>query len=122
MNPGDIPPLGLANNSSRTCSRLIDRADDGGEILCSKPATVHVVYWWDETPAEGYGFDHGFCCDEHWIDYQRRWTCATHHEIGAACGMPGSLLNFDGVRSWCSADDLPVSEPVRAVATLETSS
>jgi hypothetical protein len=86
------------------------------EVLCGKPATVHIIYRWDEpTLPDPAAYDHGWACPEHWQEFRERWSCAGHHAIGPHCGMPGSRVTLDG----CFFDDLPTAEPVRAVATQE---
>lgn len=106
-------PLGKPNHTQRTCSRLIG-IEESREILCGKSATEHVIYWWDNDPmGDEPGFDHGFCCTEHWQEFQQRWGCAGHHEVNAACGMPGSRARPDGP---CFFDDLPIAEPERRLA------
>lgn len=114
-------PLGKPNDTQRTCSRLLGFEGDR-DLLCGKPASVHVIYWWDPAPKGGEaGFDHGFCCPMHWADFQRRWNCAGHHEVNEVCGMPGSRIAVDRP---CFFDDLPTAEPERrlavAVASQET--
>lgn len=116
MLPSHSAPLGKSNDTSRTCSRLLGHDGSGGEIMCGKPATEHVIYWWSADPTAGEleaGFDHGFCCAEHWADYQRRWKCAGHHEVNGVCGMPGSTIHPSRP---CEFDELQASEPVRAMA------
>lgn len=102
-----VPPMGPPNDTSRVCSRLLGH-DSDGEVLCGKPATEHIIYWWS-----GAGYDHGFNCAQHWAEYQGLWSCAGHHAVNSACGMPGSLVHPERP---CFFDGLLTAEPVRAVA------
>lgn len=103
------PPLGEPNYSQRLCSRVVGGTVGGDdEQLCNAEASEHIIYWWGESD-----WDHGFACADHWADYQRRWSCAGHHAVNAACGMPGSRCSPNQP---CHFDGLPVEEPVRTVA------
>ena len=104
-----VPPLGDQHDDQRRCARLLGHKD-GSEVLCGKPAAVHVIYEWLTERKPDY--EHGWACPEHWAEFQQRWSCAGHHAIGPNCGMPGSRVTLDG----CHFDDLPTAEPVRAVA------
>jgi hypothetical protein len=103
-------PMGEMNYTMRVCSRLSGRDVNGGEVLCGQPATVHVIYQWNDVD----GLEHGFACPEHWHEFQARWSCAGHHEVNAVCGMPGSTIA--GPNESCRLDDLPTAEPTRCVA------
>lgn len=108
------PPLGATNGGQRLCTRLLGYADDRSEVLCNAQASHHVIYWWDDNPAEGdAGFDHGYCCAKHMAEYLANWRCAFSHEVNAACGMPGSRIVKDEP---CRFEGLTTAEPVRAVA------
>jgi hypothetical protein len=100
--------MGTGGIIERRCSRILGEKDTD---VCGKPATVHVIYWWDPDVTEG-GYAHGFCCDEHWQEYRNRWRCAGQHPVGHACGMPGSRVSPEG----CIMDGLPVAEPLRRIA------
>ncbi len=111
MSDKQPPPLGKDRDDARLCQRLVGH-DENGERVCGAVAVMHVIYHWDV--GESVDWNHGFCCQRHWDEYQRRWRYAFAHAMTPACGMPGSIVSRD--ENTCFYDDLPTAEPVRAIA------
>lgn len=110
----ETAPLGDSHPGQRECSCLVGHDGAGAEILCNRPATHHVIYWWDDNPKDGAaGFDHGYCCDRHYREFVNSWGAAGVHEVNGACGMPGSRIHPSGP---CWIEDLPVAVPTRTLA------
>lgn len=105
-----LPPLGETHLKERVCLRQIGR-DDQGEILCLKPATVHIA-WENTSPIVP-----GWACEEHAQELTRRWSPWQMHPIGPDCGMPGSRWMPEENRCRCDGEiELEPAEFVKAVA------
>lgn len=76
---------------------------------CGAQAAWHLLYAFD-----GRAFAHVFACEKHRRKVSRAIRAERAHTIGADCGMPGSGLYLP--ENVCRCVELPVAEPVRALA------
>ncbi len=104
-----LPARGEAGAfAERQCMRQVGDQSEGTRICGEKPA-IHIM-WEDASD----GMEPGWACAEHASEAVTRWKPLAVHPVGADCGMPGSM--FFLAENVCRVEDIPVAEPVRAIA------
>lgn len=104
MTEKRIPPMGDTIHESRICMRNLGFNPDGSDIVCGKPAAVH-IFW---TPT----LENTYACAECSNEALSRWSWWRYHALGPCCGMPGSLY-FEDENVCRYEDGLPVAEVKR---------
>jgi hypothetical protein len=100
-----LPPLGPEQPGDL---HICQRAVDGWDTLCGKPATWHVI--WDAS------CENSIACDGHASEGLEPWHALQVHPLGADCGMPGSEWIPDERRCVFPADDAEVAMVKRTTA------